>query len=250
MNVVESISHVRHGLLMAVMALVFGALWAAYLATHHEQLHGGFEAQVQAQQPSHDHQAMNSQSMKDMDMSMMGMDGSADHMQSPHAHADGAAPDHHANAGKPAQGHHGGGEAAGHASAGHGAGAQHSHSGSLATDAMQRLLRGHIHFMGIGVLAAVLLLIVAFTSLKSCWKKVLAWTLGLGALAYPPAWIMMGFRTVELGPEAAEASVMWLFGPAVGLLLASMSAILVILLLETLSLQHRIPLLKGCFHRD
>ncbi|MDQ6971002.1 MAG: hypothetical protein Q9M16_10875 [Mariprofundus sp.] len=249
MNVVESISQVRHGLLMAVLALVCGALWAAYLATHHEQLHGGFEAQVEAQQPSHGHQAMAGQSMKDMDMSMMGMDGSADHMQSPHAHADGAAADHHA--GGAAQGHHSGGEAAaGHAAAGHRAGAQHSHSGSLATDAMQRLLRGHIHFMGIGVLAAVLLLIVAFTSLKSCWKKVLGWTLGLGALAYPPAWIMMGFRTVELGPEAAEASVMWLFGPAVGLLLASMSAILVILLLETLSLQHRIPLLKGCFHRD
>jgi len=232
MNSSEFISPVRHGLAMAVLALVFGALWAAYLATHHELLHGGFEAQVEQQQTHRNQQNMNDMQMDTMDINVA------------HTHAE-AEPADHAHAGVPAQGHHA------EAASGHGhGGAQHSHSGSLATDAMQRLLRGHIHFMGIGVLAAVVLLIVAFTSLKSCWKKVLGWTLGLGALAYPPAWIMMGFRTVELGPEAAEASVMWLFGPAVGLLVASMSAVLVVLLLETLSLQHRTPLLKRCFDRD
>jgi hypothetical protein len=134
-----------------------------------------------------------------------------------------------------------------HDAASHATGGQHSHSGSLAKDAMQRLLRGHIHFMGIGVLAAVLLLITAFTSLKTCWKKVLGWTFGLGALAYPPAWILMGYRTVELGPKAAEASVMWLFGPAVGLLLASMSALFVVLLLEAVGMQHRLQILKLFF---
>jgi len=225
------IAPIRHGLLMAVLAMLCGALWAAYIATHHETLHGGFEAQ---EQQAH---AMHNMDNQEMDMSMMSMHAEpAGHhhgaAEAPHAHAE-AMPQHHHDSG----------------AAGHGK-AQHSHSGSLATDAMQRLLRGHIHFMGIGILAAVLLLIVAFTSLKSCWKNVLGWTLGLGALAYPPAWILMGFRTVELGPEAAEASVMWLFGPAVGLLLASISAIFVILLLETLSLQHRIPLLKSCFARD
>ncbi len=244
MNVVESISSVRHGLLMAVLALVCGALWAAYLATHHEQLHGGFEAQVEQQKSGMTAQTMQGMDMMAMDMPMTSQSHEAGHGtdhghasgQGSHAHnAAAAAP--HGHAGKAVASHHGGA-------------VQHSHSGSLATDAMQRLLRGHIHFMGIGVLAAVVLLIVAFTSLKSCWKKVLGWTLGLGALAYPPAWIMMGFRTVELGPEAAEASVMWLFGPAVGLLVASLIAVLVILLLEVLSLQHRIPLLKRCFHRD
>ena len=228
MNVLESISHVRHGLAMAVLALICGALWAAYIATNHESLHGGFESQVQQQS-----QARHSMPMQDMQMDAMSM-------TEPAAHAS-------------ADGHHGASTDSHHASpatAHSSSDAQHSHSGSLAKDAMQRLLRGHIHFMGIGVLAAVLLLIVALTSLKSCWKKVLGWTFGLGALAYPPAWIMMGFRTVELGPEGAEASVMWLFGPAVGLLLASMSALLVILLLEMLSLQHKIPLLKSCFQRD
>ncbi|MDQ6998520.1 MAG: hypothetical protein Q9M17_07385 [Mariprofundus sp.] len=234
---------------MAVLALVLGALWAAYMATHHESLHGGFEAELQnvqeSQQRHHDHgssgQSSSEQGMPDMQMDMMTMDAP---VHEGHEHAEALPETQHEHAHNMPDNHHD------HAGTAHAKGAQHSHSGSLATDAMQRLLRGHIHFMGIGVLAAVLLLITAFTSLKSCWKKVLGWTFGIGTLAYPPAWIVMGFRTVELGPEAAEASIMWLFGPAVGLLLASISALLVILLLEMLSLQHRIPMLRNCFVPD
>ncbi|MDX8390361.1 MAG: hypothetical protein R8M38_07705 [Mariprofundaceae bacterium] len=215
-----NIKDVRHGLLMAVVAMIFGALWAAYLATNHEQLHGGFEAQQQqVQQEEMQHM------MEDMRM---------DDVKMEHAHDAGTPDDHHKS---------------GHSSTAgeHASGGQHSHSGSLAKDAMQRLLRGHIHFMGMGVLAAVLLLITAFTSLKSCWKKTLGWTVGLGTLAYPPAWILMGFRTVELGPEAAEASVLWLFGPAVALLLASMGAVLIVLFLESCGLQYKMPIVKNLF---
>ncbi|MDX8412312.1 MAG: hypothetical protein R8K46_10665 [Mariprofundaceae bacterium] len=197
---------VRHGLIMAVIALIFGAMWAGFLATNHETLHGRFEAQEQTRQAA------------DMDMSGMGMG---------HPHAAEDAQDHK-----------------------HAAATQHSHSGNLAMDAMQRLLRGHIHFMGLGVLVSTLLLITAFTSLKSGWKKVLGWTFGIGALAYPPAWIMMGLRTVELGPQAAEASVMWLFGPAVGLLLASMAAVLGVLIIEALSLHRRFTWLSVFFEPD
>jgi len=204
------INPVRHGLIMAVMALVSGALWAGYMATQHEALHSTFEAQVTRTQ-----QANSQPQMESMNMDAMLMDQ--------HAHSAGTSADDHHNA--PMQTHNVGG---------HAAGDQHSHSGSFAKDAMQRLLRGHIHFMGLGVLAAVLLLVTAFTSLKSCWKKVLGWTFGLGALVYPPAWILMGFRTVEMGPAGAEASVMWLFGPAVGLLLASMAALLGVLIIEML----------------
>jgi len=195
---------VYHGLVMAVLALMLGTLWVAYIATHHEQLHGGFEAQ-EAQ--------LKQAQMQDMNM---------DSLSSVHDHLAETASNHH----------HGGSQSeAGHD---HVAGHQHSHSGSLATDAMQRLLRGHIHFMGIGTLVAVLLLIVAFTSLRAGWKKVLGWTFGIGALAYPPAWILMGFRTVAMGPEAAEASVMWLFGPAVGLLLVSILTLLCVLTIEAM----------------
>ena len=199
---------VRHGLIMAIVALIFGAMWAGFLATNHETLHGRFEAQDQARQAQ--------------EMNMSGMDLG-------HPHATGDAHSH------------------GEEDPGHGADEQHSHSGSLPQDAMQRLLRGHIHFMGLGVLAASLLLITAFTSLKSGWKKLLGWTFGIGALAYPPAWIMMGFRTVELGPQAAEASVMWLFGPAVGLLLASMIAVVGVLIIELSGMNRRISFLSRFF---
>jgi hypothetical protein len=184
----EILLPVRHGLIMAVIALISGALWAGFLATQHTGLHAGFESQVvaieQAESMPHNH------------------DEGQMHAQNP---------------------------------------SHHSHTGSLAGDAMQRLLRGHIHFMGLGVLAAVLLLVTAFTSLAPLWKKALGWSFGIGALAYPPAWILMGFRTVSLGPEAAEASVMWLFAPAVGLLLLSMGTVLAVLLIEWINWQHRAP---------
>jgi len=197
------INPVRHGLIMAVMALLSGALWAGYMATQHEALHSTFEAQ-EARTQAH---------------SQLQMDQ--------HAHSAGTSAGHHD---APVQTHNAGT---------HTAGGQHSHSGSLAKDSMQRLLRGHIHFMGLGVLTAALLLITAFTSLKNCWKRVLGWTFGIGALAYPPAWILMGFRTAEMGPAGAEASVLWLFGPAVGLLLASMITLLFVMLLEGTKLNQK-----------
>jgi len=212
-NMKESIADVQHGLLMAILAILLGTMWVIYMATHHEQLHGGFEYQ-EAQ-------------LKQVQMQHLMQELNMDHLSSVHDHSVEAESGHH----------HGVSQTGGESH--HAAGHQHSHSGSLAMDAMQRLLRGHIHFMGIGTLVAVLLLIVAFTSLKPGWKKLLGWTFGIGALAYPPAWIMMGFRTVEMGPEAAEASVMWLFGPAVVLLLASMFVLFVVLALEVTKLNRR-----------
>jgi len=196
---------VYHGMAMGVLAMVLGGLWAGYLATHHESLHGGFEKQV-AQAELLEQQQLKSE------MNMDGMEMASHASTAAHSHGDGAA-------------------AHSHGSSAHGGG-QHSHSGSLATDAMQRLLRGHIHFMGIGLLSIVMLLLVASTTLKGCWKMVFGWTFGLGALLYPPAWILMGFRTVELGPQAAESSVLWLFGPAVGLLIGSLLALFTVLMLE------------------
>jgi len=209
-NIIEP---VRHGLIMAVIALICGALWAAYMATHHEQLHSAFEAQVAQLEQGH-------KQVNTMNMDNMMMGDTADHK---HNSTDAGESHHTATT--------------------HLTDTQHSHSGSLPQDAMQRLLRGHIHFMGLGVLVAVLLLATAFTSLKTCWKKLLGWTFGLGALAYPPAWIIMGFRTVEMGPQAAEASIIWLFGPAIALLLASMGALLAILLIESLGIQNKTLLL-------
>ncbi len=191
----EIIQFVRHGLLLSVMALIAGLSWAGYLATHHEQLHGGFEQQEAVLK------ARERRQQTSMHVALL--------REAPRAHA------HGAHDGEPPDIIH-----------------RHSHSGSLAMDAMQRLMRGHIHWMGLGILSTVLLLIVACTSLKAVWKKTLGWTFGIGSLAYPVAWIVMGFRTVTMGSETAEASVMWLFIPAAGLVLASLIAVFGILLLE------------------
>ncbi|WP_038247236.1 hypothetical protein [Ghiorsea bivora] len=215
----QVISTVRHGLILGIVALMMGALWAVYMATNHETLHGAFEQQQEVIQ-----QQQAQKMMKDMTMDAMG------EAEMGHTHGSEMSANHHESA--PDMHQEGGGHA-------HGANQQHSHSGSLAKDAMQRLLRGHIHAMGLGVLVCVLLLIVAFTSLKDVWKKVFGLTFGLGAVLYPPAWVIMGFRTVELGPEAAEASIMWLFGPAVALLIGSMVALLGVLLLEQLGLKDK-----------
>jgi len=206
------ITPVRHGLLLAVTAMICGVLWAAYLATQHEQLHGGFEKQEAALK------AKEMQPQMDMKGTSLGMLLTNKLIPQAYAHGD------EAHGAKQSSVSENGDQ--------HTAKHQHSHSGSLAMDAMQRLLRGHIHWMGLGILSAVMLLIVAFTSLKPGWKKTLGWIFGIGTLAYPPAWILMGFRTVTMGPDAAEASVMWLFGPAVGLLLASLIAVFGILLFE------------------
>jgi len=218
----QVISTVRHGLILGIVALMMGGLWAVYMATNHETLHGAFEKQQEAIQQQQTQKMM-------QDMTMDGMDAMGE-AEMGHTHGSEMPANHHESA--PDMHQEGGGHA-------HGANKQHSHSGSLAKDAMQRLLRGHIHAMGLGVLVCVLLLIVAFTSLKDVWKKVFGLTFGLGAVLYPPAWVIMGFRTVELGPEAAEASIMWLFGPAVALLIGSMAALLVVLLLEQFGLKDK-----------
>ena len=214
-----NIESVRHGLIMALFALIGGALWAAYMATHHEQLHADFQAQEEKVQQAQMQHLMGDLSMESMQLGYSHQDNSTHRHESSH-------------------------DAAGHA-----VGDQHSHSGSLATDAMQRLLRGHIHFMGLGVLTAILLIITAFTSLKKYWKKTLGWTFGIGALAYPPAWILMGFRTVEMGPAGAEESVMWLFAPAVGLLLSSMGGLLVVMIIEMVRGNEK-PIFRFLFESD
>jgi len=214
---------IRHGLVLSTLAMIIGVCWAGYLALNHEQVHGSFERQEAALKSAQIQQT-------EPDMVNMMLDAAI-----PLAEAHGG---HHSHSrGKSGHGEH---------SAAH----QHSHSGSLAMDAMERLTRGHIHWMGLSVLSAVMLLIVAFTSLKTCWKKLLGWTFGIGVVAYPLAWVLMGFRTVQMGPEVAESSVMWLFGPAAGLLLASMIAVFAILIIEMFHLHRSITLLSCFFQQE
>jgi Na+-translocating ferredoxin:NAD+ oxidoreductase RnfG subunit len=70
----EIIASVRHGLILSIAALLFGAFWAAYMATHHEQLHGAFEAQEEKVQ-----QAQMKHLMKDMQMDSIALNESTNH---------------------------------------------------------------------------------------------------------------------------------------------------------------------------
>ncbi len=212
----NTIKHIRHGLVLAVLAMVLGVCWAAYLAIFHEQLHDGFTKQEATIKAARSKQGVKVDTHRHV---LAGMLPSGANARTEHDDSHAATPD------------------------------QRSHSGNLALDAMRRLLRGHVHWMGVGILSAVMLLITGLTSLKPCWKKLLGWSFGIGAVAYPPAWILMGFRTVLLGPKAAEKSVMWLFGPAVSLVLASLITVLAVLLLEMFCLHKRCSLLARFFEQ-
>ncbi|MBI5286090.1 MAG: hypothetical protein HY878_00675 [Deltaproteobacteria bacterium] len=79
----------------------------------------------------------------------------------------------------------------------------------------RRLLRGHLHLMGLGLVTIVLSLTLTFTSAPDKIKTIASILTGLGGLIYPLAWIVMGYRTPSLGPEGAEASVVTIAGPGV-----------------------------------
>jgi len=80
-----------------------------------------------------------------------------------------------------------------------------------------RLRRGHVHSMGLGLVTIVISLVLAFTSAADKIKTIAPVLAGLGGIIYPFAWIVMGYRTPSLGPNAAEASVMMIAGPGVAL---------------------------------
>lgn len=88
-----------------------------------------------------------------------------------------------------------------------------------------RLTRGHIHAMGLGLVALVISLLYSFLTVADDKNKLMfTGAIGLGAFIYPFSWIIMGFRTTSLGAEQAELSVMFIVGPAVLLILSGLGS--------------------------
>ena len=83
----------------------------------------------------------------------------------------------------------------------------------------ERLTRGHIHWMGLGTLAIVVSILLAFLNANVRLKAAASLVTSIGGLLYPVNWIIMGFRTPAMGPDLAEQSVMLTAGPSVGLVL-------------------------------
>lgn len=83
--------------------------------------------------------------------------------------------------------------------------------------AHKRLVRGHLHAMGLGLVTIAISFILVFTSAADKIKTIAPVLTGLGGLIYPFAWIVMGYRTPSLGPGPAEESVTMIAGPGVAL---------------------------------
>ena len=83
----------------------------------------------------------------------------------------------------------------------------------------ERLTRGHIHWMGLGTLAIVVSILLAFLNANVRLKAAASLVTSIGGLLYPVNWIIMGFRTPSMGPELAEQSVTLTAGPSIGLVL-------------------------------
>jgi hypothetical protein len=111
------------------------------------------------------------------------------------------------------------------------------HASELMEEAHERLTRGHLHSMGLGLVAIAASFILAFVDVPSLLKTLGSISLGLGCFLYPFSWIIMGYRTPSLGIEGAHMSVF---------LFAGVNVVLVIIgLFITL-----ISLVAGFFKRD
>lgn len=87
------------------------------------------------------------------------------------------------------------------------AGGYQGHDSQLMAIAHERLARGHLHAMGLGVLTICICLVLALIQAPPGMKTLASASAGIGGLFYPLAWIIMGFRTPSLGAEAAADSV-------------------------------------------
>lgn len=112
---------------------------------------------------------------------------------------------------------------------------QDIHESPVAELAHRRLVRGHLHAMGLGLVSITVSLILAFTSAKNGVKTIVSTLTGIGGAIYPIAWIVMGYRTPSLGLEGAEASVVVIAGPAVILILTGIFTAIIFLVKDIFS---------------
>lgn len=186
----ELIKPVRYGILIGLLGLVFGIGWAFYLVLGHDKIHKTLEERavksqevqslIQLIEPATAH----AHSGESHDEQMMDMPGMEEHQ---HSAMEGSKK------------------------------SMDEHDSPVMDMAHERLTRGHIHSMGLGLVTIVISLILAFTSAADKIKTIAPVLTGLGGLIYPFAWIVMGYRTPSLGPDAADASVTFIAGPGIAL---------------------------------
>lgn len=176
------IKAVSIGLILGTLGLLFGIFWAMYLVVNHENIH---------KQLSDAAKGSLIQTFV-INEPASGHDHHASHGQT---HTEPAKEE-----AKPAQDHSG-------------------HDDPAMEAAHERLTRGHLHAMGLGTITVLFSFLLSFLSAPPKVKAIASACIGIGALFYPLAWIVMGFRTTAMGVSAAQESVLPIVALSVPLVL-------------------------------
>lgn len=182
---IEHIKPVRYGILVGLLGIIFGILWAFWLVLGHEMIHEALEKRAVTKQGNIIQlfvpQEAYAHSKKEMPAVME------------HNHVAEEEPNPHVM------------------------GALHKEPD---IELAHRILtRAHIHFMGLGLFTILISLVLAFTNATDRSKTIASVAAGLGGLIYPLAWILMGYRIPALGMAEADASVWFIAAPGVILVL-------------------------------
>lgn len=227
----DELRHAGVGILLGLLGLVFGISWAVYMTVNHEGIHrqllqaqsssieekfvlnsgaghaghDGHSAQAPAQ-AAHDHSGHSGHAEHEPEAAVPASDGQPDQINLMRRELDQIKQDIAKRAST--QGHHGSPEMA---------------------EAHQRLARGHVHAMGLGIMSIAVSMLLAWLPASPRSKTFAAACVGTGSLFYPLSWILMGMRTTALGSAVAEASVL----PMVALSLALIGIGLLLALAHT-----------------
>lgn len=208
---IESIRPVRFGILIGFLGLLFGVGWAFWLVLGHESIHQGMEQRAAAAA------AVEKNAQADIKAAGHGEEDGRPEKATVHAHKNGVPQNYNTEESDMAMAMPS--AMAQHGEAKNGEAKIRPHGNPLMELAHTRLVRGHLHAMGLGLATILISLTLAFTTASGRVKSAASVLTGIGGIIYPVAWIVMGYMTPSLGTEAAEASVMFIAGPGVGLVL-------------------------------
>ena len=190
----ERLRPVSIGIMIGLITVIFGIGWAFYIITQHERLHASFEADLVALKAKFVMSDTGSQGHHGM--SGMKEEAPLPESKSAHSHKHGGANE---EASLPES--------------------KSLHDDPLMELAHKRLVRGHLHAMGLGTLSIVIAFLLASLDAPLKLKTIGSVFTAMGALFYPINWIIMGFRTTSMGADASEASVMLSAGSSILLVL-------------------------------
>lgn len=238
----EELKPVTIGLLLGLLSVFFGILWAVYLTVNHEDIHRGLEADASAS--LEDKFVINSApNGHDRSSHGAGITAAEPHSNHSAGQAESNAHDHSAH------GTHDQGSPAPAAESGDDVGVRieeikaglgrelkdestrlhGAHESPSMEAAHERLTMGHLHAMGLGVMTIAVSALLAFIPAPLRLKTLASACMGTGGIFYPLAWIVMGFRTAASGMEAAQQSVLPMVALSVFLVLAGILLTLIFL---------------------